>query len=244
MQPGNTRGCQICGCLVLACNSSGQEVRTGRAQVEQDALAAQRPGRFADLASVLNELHVELVAELGSDSRLEQSVSLLGRRLLRDQTEASCYSVYVCVDRKRVAAHREDKHAGSRLRSYSGKRYEVALHLLIVEFVESAEVDPPLSFFDLTEDSLDANRLRVRETSRANGVGHLRRIRVSDGVPIGEALLESAKGARRVHVRRVLAQHRHHQLVHDGELRFASKRALLAQQPAMKRARSASIDHL
>ena len=185
---------------------------------------------------------MELVAKLRSDSRFKQSVSLLGGRLRRDEAEPPCDTVNVRVDWKRGAAHREEQHASRRLRTHSGQRDEVALDLLVVELVQPSEVEAALALFDLGQDPLNANRLRVREPARANGIGKFRRIRVPDRVPVGEAILQASEGARGVQIRRVLAQYGHHELVHDGELLLASKRALLAQQPAVKRPRSSSIN--
>jgi hypothetical protein len=185
---------------------------------------------------------MELVAELWSDSGLEQSVRLLGRRLRRDETESPCDPVHVRVDGKCVASHREEQHAGSSLGPDPGKRDEIALDLSVVELVEPAEVDLALPLFDFIEDALDTDGLGVRKPTRANGVCHLRRIRVPDRAPVGEAALEAAEGARGVQVRGVLAQYGHQELVHDGESLLTRERTLLAQQPAMERARPASID--
>ena len=93
-----------------------------------------------------------------------------------------------------------------------------------LEVAEPLQVGPAAGR-DARQDGLDARRLLVGQTARAQDIGQRRRIGVAHVLPGREPLAHGGVGPVAVQIARVLAQDRQHQLVDGRQAAVARRRA-------------------
>src|SRR5215469_6008012 len=160
------------------------------AQVAYDADLAAWPLCPADGPPVGDQRDVQVVPDRRGHARRENLMRLVRARVRRHPAKPDRDPVDVGVDREGGPAHREHKHARGRLGPHAGQRKKIGFDRRVIKIVQTAEVEPALSFLNGRENLLDTARLLVRDPPAADGAGDLVRVCVRNLFPVREPVFE------------------------------------------------------